>query len=306
MDVIKFYEKGQDNPQNLIVQWNLGNVCNYSCEYCPSYLHNGQIQWPELDIIKNTLLKIKNRFPNKTLRIELLGGEVTLKKDFIEVMSFIKEQQCRSLILTNGSRTLDYWKKLATNLDEVILTFHPQFADKDHYNSIIDICLENKVNPIVHIAMVKDLFWDLTEYQKYLKNRYPDLRIDMLLMMDKEGRHNNKGFFYNYEEEQLEYLRNNETGSTSYVAEYSNGERVEYGLNQVRTLGINNFQGFLCGSTTSLIVINFLGVASTSLCRSRPSINVFTGDIDSLFEPTVCPLTLCQNPSDIRTLKIKN
>ena len=89
MKIVKFYERGSLENNELIVQWNLGNTCNYVCEYCPSYLHSGKIQWPELSLIQQTLIKIKNNFPDKNIRLEFLGGEVTLYSDFIELMKFL-------------------------------------------------------------------------------------------------------------------------------------------------------------------------------------------------------------------------
>jgi len=29
----------------VVVNWNLGNMCNYSCSYCPSILNDGSFGW---------------------------------------------------------------------------------------------------------------------------------------------------------------------------------------------------------------------------------------------------------------------
>ena len=31
----------------FLVSWTLANKCNYRCDYCPSFLHDGSSGWPE-------------------------------------------------------------------------------------------------------------------------------------------------------------------------------------------------------------------------------------------------------------------
>ena len=38
------------NDNNYIrIQWNMGNSCNYECEYCPPQLHDGSKPWLSKD-----------------------------------------------------------------------------------------------------------------------------------------------------------------------------------------------------------------------------------------------------------------
>lgn len=305
MKIVKFYERGSLENNELIVQWNLGNTCNYVCEYCPSYLHSGKIQWPELSLIQQTLIKIKNNFPDKNIRLEFLGGEVTLYSDFIELMKFCKENNFKSTILSNGSRTLRYWEELSPYLDRILLTFHVEEADKIHFSNVIDLLVKNKIEPIIHIAMMKDKFWELVSYKNQLRTDFPKLIIDSILMLDKLGLFNYNGYYYDYDNSQIEYVKQQEFHSMSYVIEYDNGETHEVNLVDVREHDLNNFSGFTCGTTLSIIVINFNGYVSTSLCNQRPKINLHTEDINQIFVPIVCAADKCLNPSDIRIMKIK-
>ena len=305
MKIVKFYERGSLENNELIVQWNLGNTCNYACEYCPSYLHSGKIHWPELSLIKDTLIKIQNNFPDKVIRLEFLGGEVTLYKEFIELMKFSKENGFTSTILSNGSRTLRYWEELAPWLDRVLLTFHNEEADRTHFQNVVSTLLSSGVNPIIHVAMIKDKFWELVEYKKYLTVLFPELNIDNILMLDKMGLFSYNGYYYDYSSDQIEYLRQQDYSSMAYIAEYDNGEQREFGLIELREQGLNNFEGFTCGTTLSMIVIDFNGQVSTSLCNQRTRINVHTEDINQIFVPVLCATDKCLNPSDIRIMKIK-
>lgn len=308
MQVIRFYERGQDNPEHIIVQWNLGNVCNYSCSYCPTYLHDGTISWPELDLIKNTLIKIKDRFQNKTITVEMLGGEITLYKDFILLMSWLKENNFNSNVLSNGSRTLRFWEDAAPYLSRIGLTYHPEFSNQEHFLSLLKILLEKNVIPYIKIAMVKEHFWNLTEFQKVLFDQYPYINVEMVLLSDKMNQFNYNGYYYDYSREEIEFLIKSEESHTGHlVAEFDNGSKENYTLNQVRDLGLNKFTGFECGSKLSLIVIDHKGNVSTSLCRQRTRINIHSIDseLDSLLKPVICELHKCTNHSDLRILKEK-
>ena len=50
------------NPKNedwFVVNWCLGNTCNFACSYCPSGLHDGSKRWPDPQVIKNFIAKVK-------------------------------------------------------------------------------------------------------------------------------------------------------------------------------------------------------------------------------------------------------
>jgi len=304
MNVIKFYAHGQDKPEEFIINWNLGNTCNWACSYCPSYLHDGSVAWTNTELVKSNLIKIKNRFFNKNIKIEFIGGEVTLKKNFIDLIKFCKEQDFRTTIVTNASRTINYWESLAEYLDEAVLSFHPEFASKEHYENIIKLCHTNNVKPVCRIAMVHDNFWGLVDYKKYLQEKYSGIDIDYMVLYDKENRHNYNGYFFDYDKEQLDFLV--QEGHSNFIIELDNGETQEMSFVQLRSLSLTNFTGFTCGTELSMLSIDYRGGASISVCSQRGAVNIFKNDIDTLFVPRICEQDECRNPSDLRILKVKN
>lgn len=301
-EIIKFYET-KYNPNRLIVQWNLGNTCNYSCEYCPSILHRGDRDWVELELIKNTLLKIKDQYKDKEIKVEFLGGEITLYRHFIDLMIFCKENSFKNMIFTNASRTFRHWEDVIPHLDEILLTFHPHTTNKDHFEKVIKLCIDNNVNFFVHTAMTKDLFWDTAKYARYLYDKYK-IYISMTLMMDKENKKNYNGYFYDYSEEEIAFVRKYDRGAEKYTVEYANGESQKVSLNDVKDLKLNQFKGFTCGTDNSLINIDAFGNATTSLCRQRKKINIYQDNIEDLFSEHICRSQTCENPSDLRVIKI--
>ena len=303
MEIVKFYGKGQ-STNRLIVQWNLGNICNYSCEYCPSILHRGDRPWVELPLIENTLLKIRDQFPHKKMFVEFLGGEITLYKDFINLMKFCKDQKINNMIFTNASRTFRHWQEVIPVLDEVLLTFHPHTSNQLHFENIIKLCVEHQCKVYVHIAMPGDVFWETATYGEYLKNTYPNLYISMVLMMDKEHRKNFNGFYYDYSESQIAFVSQFDRSTENYVAEYANGETELFNITDIKSKKLNQFSGFICGSTESIINIDYIGNATTSVCGQKPRINIYTDDVNKLFFKHICRKSFCDNPSDIRIIKV--
>jgi organic radical activating enzyme len=305
MKVIKFYEQGH-NPSQLIVQWNLGNTCNYSCEYCPSILHNGTRPWVDIALIENTLLKIKNYFPQKTMKVEFLGGEITLYKDFIPLMKFCKDNNIPNMIFTNASRTFRHWEEVLPYLDEILLTFHPNTTDKNHFENIIKLCRQHKSKFYVHVAMPKNVFWDTASYATHLKDTYPELLISSVLMMDKEHRMNYDGFYYDYSEEEIKFVKKSDSSKTRFVAEYEDASVEILNITDIKHRHLNQFKGLHCGTEESISIINIdaKGIASTSLCRQKSKINIYVDELDQLFQHHVCQKAVCENPSDIRIFKI--
>lgn len=303
MKIVKFYENNHKTDR-LVVQWNIGNTCNYSCEYCPSILHRGDRPWVDLNLITTTILRIKERFPEKKLRLEFLGGEITLYKNFISLMQFCKDNDIKNMIFTNASRTFRHWNEVLPYLDEVLLTFHPQSADKQHFESIVELLYNNNSQFYIHLAMVKDLFQDTMDFGKYLQQKFSNLHITSTLMMDKENKKEYRGYFYDYSEEELNSVKKFDRGTEQYIAEYDNGESAILTLNEVKTGQLNKFKGYSCGNNENLICIDAFGNASSSLCRQKPKINIFNQSIDQLFTENICRTEICENPSDFRIIKI--
>jgi organic radical activating enzyme len=266
-------------------------------------LHRGDRPWVELLLIEETLLKIKQQFLDKTIYVEFLGGEITLYKDFINLMSFCKENKFENLIFTNGSRTFRHWEETAPHLDKVLLTFHPHSASKEHFKSVLNILSNNNVDFYIHLVLVPGLLEDTKNFFTELKSLYSEGKISIALMMDKENNRNFKGFFYNYTNEELNFVKSHARGGEQYIIEYQDSTTEEVSLNDVKIKKLNHFKNFVCGSDYNLIVIDSNGFASTSLCKQKNRINIYRDNIDQLFLKSYCPLEKCSNPSDIRIYK---
>jgi|694.fasta_scaffold67326_3 organic radical activating enzyme len=304
MRAIKFYGIGFNEPQDFIVSWNLGNSCNWKCDYCPSYLNDGSVYWIDNDTIKRVLLQIKKHFPDRQIRLEFTGGEVTTKPDFVDLMKFCKEEGFKNHINTNASRTVSYWERLAPYLFSANCAFHPLNADKEHYENIVDTMILHGCHPVISLAMVKDVFWDMVEYKKYLEEKYRNRAyVDIIMLYDKEQKKAFNGYFYDYDQDQKDYLKFHI--GKNYVVEYDDGTHRQLSTAEIQDEKLYDFSGFLCGSKLNMISIDYHGGASISVCNQRRPININSENFDEMLAPKICMSTECRNPSDLRILKVR-
>jgi len=122
-----------------VVEWKLHNVCNFDCSFCGDENKIGDQRWHDISVYKNVVKKLMGQAEkeNKFIWFQLTGGEPTLYPKLVELLSYIKENGHRVAIISNGSRTIRYWKELADMnvLDILFLTHHTE-QDKDEQHTI--------------------------------------------------------------------------------------------------------------------------------------------------------------------------
>ena len=95
----------------FLVSWTLSNKCNYRCAYCPSYSNDGSSGWPNKNHVFN-FVKTFNLL-GKQICYRLTGGEPTYWKYFIELAQIVHNEGHYFSFLTNGSRSVEYYKEIS-------------------------------------------------------------------------------------------------------------------------------------------------------------------------------------------------
>lgn len=153
----------------LWIDWTLGNHCNFSCSYCPDILHNGSIQWISLEECEKFVRKIivhYSQFNKKYFIFNLLGGEPTvwrnLKKFCILVKEIAAENNVTAIIeiLTNGGRTMRWWRSNYHLFDTFKITHHSEFADPRHTKELAEFLYETGNRCSIQVPMLPDN-WDV-------------------------------------------------------------------------------------------------------------------------------------------------
>ncbi len=127
------YDEFTHNNRYVYVDWDLSSRCNYSCHYCTPDSHDNKIDFPDLSDAIALVNKITIEYADvKDFAIyNLLGGEPTIWTELPEFSKHVKQANNKNMIqlLTNGNRTVQWWKRNAAYIDKIILTVHVAQAD---------------------------------------------------------------------------------------------------------------------------------------------------------------------------------
>ena len=300
--------KSPTEPQNeLFVQWSFGNLCNWACEYCPPYLHNASFSWPSYESATNFLTNLFTHIKqsNNTMRLDFLGGEVTLCKYFPEILQLCWANNTRTSIITNGSRTKRYWSEILPFLSIVNFTYHPQHSDFTHYKEIIGMAIKENCKVFCQFAAVPQYMDDINSYAEELISTYNhDVVIIIKPLFDKINQTGNH--YYKYSKEHLDNMFGEGPGETikDQILTYADGTTKLYGSNEVLSYKLNNFKGMYCEIGTNLIVIDMSGNIRTGVC---PQSKIIGNISDTVFtfptDPVQCNQNLCLNPLNLYVAK---
>lgn len=153
------------------VEWKLHDKCNYDCPFCGDENKKGWNGWQDLETNKKIVDSIAAACSDKPFWIQFTGGEPTLYPKFIELLSYMKEKGAMTSIISNGSRTLRWWKQLkeAKVVDLVYITFHSQQkADYKHLAEISDLFIDEETFVIIASTYTKESIDYVLEGLDYL------------------------------------------------------------------------------------------------------------------------------------------
>jgi len=305
-----------------IVDWSMGTTCNYSCSYCPTMLHDGAIAWPD-EQLWTTVLDTCDQHFDRPIQYVLSGGEPTVMPQFEKFITAIKNKRPGNLIsiITNGSRTVNWWKKNKHLIDTVNMSVHIEQCDPNH---ILDVALEyhnpgvNELNVLIPIAPDT---WDKSiAAAELLASNANGYAVSL-----KRLRKNFGSESYEYSPEQEYILQQYSLFNTydeSWVYPLPKPDRIavnhtlvttegSVSLNANKLINENNnvFTGMKCYIGIDKIFINvWREITAGSWCPQGTHFNIigFLDRIDEIRWPTdpiVCEQPRCMNATDMRTRK---
>jgi MoaA/NifB/PqqE/SkfB family radical SAM enzyme len=311
----KYIRLEHSNPKNsdwFVVNWCLGNTCNFSCSYCPKSLHDGSTPWPSLDVIKNFISKVKEAHPNKKLYFEFTGGEVTLYKHFTELCQFCSEQNIKVGLISNGSRTIRYWDENKQYFDHVCLSFHPEFSDAKHFIEVIK-SLNNHVRTHVNIMMSPEKFDSCFEVANTIKE------LGNISMALQPLIHDFGEVLFDYTPEQHKILQQQYDLITRHIKfdrsfdYYRGAMKLVYpdGQHSVssahRFIGekTNDWSGWDCYAGVEQLIVDQRGCIFRGWCREGGLIGtIYDQDLNLPSQPVRCTKTMCHCNFDIMSTKV--
>ena len=295
----------------FVVNWCLGNTCNFECSYCPEDLHNGTNPWPDPDVIKNFILQVKAAHPTKKLYFEFTGGEVTLYKHFIDICKFCTEQGVRVGFISNGSRTLRYWQENKQYFEHVCLSFHPEFAEEEHFINVVKE-LHNDIRTHVNIMMSPEKF----DYCYAVANKIKNLgNISMALqpLVVDFGE-----VLYEYNDFQKKVFEKQHELIVKHIKHTKQFDYYRGAMRMVDTAGnhkvagahrfisekANDWSGWKCYAGVEQLIVDMDGTIRRGWCKVGENIgNIHDATLLLPTEPVVCNKTMCHCNFDIMCTK---
>lgn len=120
------------------ITWAVGRRCNFDCWYCPDTDHNNFEDHKNFDQLTDNLDRLE-KFWIKGFKVKfsLLGGELTVYKDYLKFVEHLYGLGHRSITTTNGSRDIEYYKKLA-EVSDICFSIHLNYVKKIGLDKFIE------------------------------------------------------------------------------------------------------------------------------------------------------------------------
>ena len=217
----------------VVIDWMLGNTCNYSCTYCHPNIYGGTVPWPDVDIAfefaKRTIDHYRSIGKDKIVW-NLLGGEPTVWPKFEQFFRKVKEYDNNSLIrvLTNGSRTLRWWEKNKNLFDEIIISWHPERANYIHCTEVSNILAEAGVTTSIQVCMYPPLMDHCIDAAKYFHEN--SISSSVISKSLQETLIDDRTFVY--DEEKIKEIRQYDGQPKKLHHEQRNTDDFEHDLNK--------------------------------------------------------------------------
>ena len=320
-DIVKFGQKTMLDRPLFSVSWILGRFCNYKCSYCWPYANSQTPDYLDQTIYYNTVNEIERQAQINgfnELHWSFSGGEPTAWKNFIPICEWIYETLPRATLAvnTNLSRPLAWWEKHYHLFDDVVASFHVEFADKKKYeeNSIF-LC--DKVNYLsTKMLMHEERFWEIVDYGNYLKTVMPNYFLEWTPLFDEMSANTGPWHYKDPAKEQwlkdhtteMHQTKRKPTPRTTCTASYNrydDNPTEVCNSNEVIVAGNNFFSGWNC-NVGDCIFINPIGEMSLASCGVGGTAGHILTDIDNVGpKQVVCTKTHCHCGTDIIIPKIK-
>jgi len=298
-------ENNQDK-ELVRIEYMPGNLCNHKCYYCFPGSNEGNIAWPDVELVKTNLshlLKCYESNGKTKSNLYIVGGEPTLWKGLEELCQYLKDNHDIIIeISTNGTRKIDWWKKNAKNFDHVEVSVHREFANVDH---LIDVCdtLYDEGVFVNADALIDPQAYDecLGIVEKLKTSKYDWPIIAKIVHFDGTHRYTEDQLEYFTETIKryptLEWFESTTRKPLREVTIYNDEEVIKVNNdNYLITNGLNKFKGWKCNLGVDFIKV-FPDGRITGNCQQKLFGNLyapnFTESYNPVIKPLICNRELC-------------
>ena len=300
---MKNYDKLILKYKHFNIDWLLSTICNYNCSYCAPVLHDGKHKFIDINLAKNLLIKLSEKHKDKKLIFIISGGEPTLWADLPEFMTEIKRNNAEIQLITNGSKSINWWNKFSYLIDLVVISFHWEFANPNHIENVCKTIRAKYDTYIkVNIMVMPEKFEESYILAENLYKKVPGIFIELRPLRKNQGM-----YLADYTNEQLEKLKEkNRFGSFHSHNEYQRmfNDRGEIFSPDIAILKKENcWKGWKCYIGLESLKIMPDGNIYRGTCETGGVIGNILNKIELPTEPIICDKDFCRCVTDIRTTK---
>lgn len=305
----------QSKTPYLAVTWQVNNFCNFKCSYCNSGNWSGShINDDNLDLYIGNLKKIVAKYKDhgyKDFKFFFSGGEPSVWANLIPICEWIHSEVPNACLAinTNLSRSLAWWEKHHTLFDDVVASFHIEYANRQRYLEVSNF-LCDKVNYLSNKMLMHDeKFWEVVEVGEIIKKTQPNYFLEWTPLFDEMSV--NAGPWHYDDPKKVEWLAAHSTemnftvpkpakrsNSVSY-AHWEDSTITPVNSNEIIIKGQNFFKGWQC-NVGDAIFINPRGHVSMASCGQGQDVGHILSNIDYIGPQTItCNKDHCHCGTDI-------
>jgi len=275
------------------------DICNFNCPYCFPGSTDGKYRYSDVDVALDKFEKLFAQYNKAKYHLTIAGGgEPTLWPKLEYFCERVKQlANVRISLVSNGSRTLRWWKDNAKFIDEAVLSCHVHDVDIAHFVEVADTLYESGTEVLGMMLMDAQEWNRCVDYVNIMLNSRLPWNVQAKEVVSSPGRD-----IDSYTKEQLAYLKDPIKRFTlsKDISEYRHIESLGfYGDKQFPATANthimnkqNYFKGWKCNMPLERIAID-AGLNVSGSCGVK---------FDKL-EPVVCPKDCCDCQPDTHITK---
>ena len=234
-------------------------------------------------------------------------------KHFAEICQFCSDLGVKVGLISNGSRTLRYWEENMQYFDHVCLSYHPEFADEEHFLNVVKL-LHKNVRTHVNVMMSPEKFEQCFELADKVKD-LGDLSIALQPLIVDFG-----DTLYEYTDYQKKILDRQHELITKHIKftkpleyyrgamrkVYEDGTTESSSAHRFINDKTNDWSGWKCYAGVEQLIVDMDGSYHRGWCREGGQLGrIDDKNLSFPMEPVVCTKTMCHCNFDIMCTKEK-
>ena len=309
-DLIKVSSVEKDSF-DLTIDYLLTFRCNYDCSYCTSHDVNHPPLMRSANEIIDALTFIFKHYPNKKIKLGILGGEPFVYKSFTNLVNELSNYDFLQVnIVTNLSVAEKTLQKLKVSKNiHIAASYHPEFSDSKDFVKKMKYLQNKGFMTFCSVSMHPD--------EKYLKNSLYVLEnltgniCPNFLSSMQEPSVNVFGKSYDYSEKIKASVKKYDNRVPKYYFEYkyADGTNKVFSISDVVINNKDNFKGLLCKAGHDKLHVNERGDIYPAACFLNTRVilgNMFKNTFKKPKTYVTCPFTSCKCTTDLRLTKFKS